>query len=134
MVLRQILISLLFIGILCLAGCDPEAADTTGPGSAAVEVHEGDATVEIYKYDGSLKCVGNGTDLSTMAEELTENGIQVFGAYRDTDGYYHAETCGMPSGTINVYEISLSKVETALALGFMQLDILREDAGPATEI
>ena len=124
----------LFIVMLYLTGCDPEAVENTDAESTIVEARKEETTVEVYKYDGSLKCMGGGTDVDSMAQELTANQVPVLAAYKDTDGYYHGEACGMGTGIINVYEINRSKLEIALKLGFMELDALRDKAGMVPEI
>jgi len=91
--------------------------------------------VEVYKYDGSLQC-GRGKEISLqdMARELTENGIEVKGNRKGSDGRMHIAMCGASNGRLNVYSIATESLPRARELGFELLvtrQMTREIGGSA---
>jgi hypothetical protein len=73
--------------------------------------------VKIFKPDGTLQCnQGQKISMDVMAKELT--GIQIFSSDNKHDGLMRIQLCGKPTGNNNVYEISSTDLEQALALGF----------------
>ncbi len=73
--------------------------------------------VKIFKPDGTLQCnQGQKISLDVMAKELSE--IQIFSSDNKHDGLMRIQLCGKPTGNNNVYEISSTDLERALALGF----------------
>jgi PBP1b-binding outer membrane lipoprotein LpoB len=73
--------------------------------------------VKIFKADGSLQCnQGVKINLDTMAKEL--EGIQIFSSENKHDGLMRIQLCGKPTGNNNVYEINVTDLDKALALGF----------------
>ena len=74
--------------------------------------------VNVYKPDDSRKCQEVGIDLAEMQQELTENGIHVYCAQKDDDGYGYSAVCGGFTGIINTFEIDSSNLDKATELGF----------------
>jgi len=107
-----------------LNGCNAAKTDTSTNGDDPDKTIQGESTVEVYKYEGSVQCYDGGIDLDTMELELTDNGITVLSSYRDGDGYYHIASCGAGTGKINIYEIHSDDLDAALSLGFNTIDNL----------
>jgi hypothetical protein len=84
------------------------------------------ATVRVFKYTGSVQCVGGGIDLPAMARQLTDAGLQVLSSACGTDGLMRAAVCGTSDGRIGIFELSANDAQAASKLGFMPLSELRE--------
>lgn len=117
---------LIYTAIIAIfwSGCETVKKSPASSGSDTGNAYRTTATVEVYKYDGSVQCYGGGTDLDTMASELTDNNIEVVSSYCDVDGYYHITLCGTNTGHINVYEIYADDLDAAIAIGFNSVDEL----------
>lgn len=87
-----------------LAGCG-------GGGSAT-------PTVEVFRPLGSLQCVGGGSSIDSLRQQLLDAGIEVSGAACGTDGRVYPDRCGAPDGRIGVFEVPVTQVEAATQLLF----------------
>lgn len=74
--------------------------------------------VRVYKYDGSKQCdeKETGLTLQEMASEL--GSIKIYSMSKQSDGQIRVQVCGALTGRANVYEITLSDLPKAEALGF----------------
>ena len=81
---------------------------------------------KVYKYDGSIQCGDEGTNLDLMSQELTGAGIEVFCAQKGHDGLVRPAVCGESTGNLNVYEIDAAKSADAESLGFNSVTELSE--------
>lgn len=80
-----------------------------------------EATVLVYKPDGSLQCgMGKGLSVEEMEKQLS--GIKVFSRDKRSDGLMHIQVCGSATGMINVYEIPASSLKDAESKGFKKLE------------
>lgn len=96
--------------VMALAMC----RTATGPAS----------TVKVYKHDGSLQCMGGGTPPEIMKLELTSAGIAVRSYGCGNTGAVYITLCGVPGGSINIFEIPVHQLAKAEALGFYSLSRL----------
>jgi hypothetical protein len=75
----------------------------------------------IGKSDNSLQCGYNvGVTMESMAEEL--DGIQILKTEKRHDGLMRIQSCGAPTGMMNVYYIYRKDVKKAVKLGYKVLD------------
>lgn len=81
--------------------------------------------VTIYKDAVKKQCFGDGIALETMSSTLSISGVTVFCAERHNDGMVYPQVCGNDEGTINVFSISKSDLETAKTLGFKEVSELK---------
>ena len=78
-----------------------------------------DRHVFIYQHDGSLQCTpGSGFTPTQMAQKL--KGIKIYSQEKKSDGFFHIQACGSPTGMNNVYEISEKDLEKAKQLKFKE--------------
>lgn len=79
-----------------------------------------DPTVQVYKLNGVSQCDNSptGIDVEEMQAELVDAGIDVICSQVGNDGKAHCESCGCPSGEINIYEIHSQNVEDAVNLDY----------------
>lgn len=77
--------------------------------------------IVIGKSDNSLQCGYNvGIPLDTMAKEL--EGIAILKSEKKHDGLMRIQSCGAPTGMMNVYSIYRKDVKKAVKLGYKVLD------------
>ena len=75
----------------------------------------------IAKSDSSLQCGYNvGVTMETMAEELS--GTAIIKSEKRHDGLMRIQSCGAPTGMMNVYHIYRKDVKKAVKLGYKVLD------------
>jgi hypothetical protein len=92
-----------------------EGAQTISESQMANEV------VVIGKSDDSLQCGYNvGITLDTMAREL--EGMSILKSSKKHDGLMRIQSCGAPTGMMNVYSIYRKDVKKAVKLGYKVLD------------
>lgn len=78
-----------------------------------------DRHVFVYQQDGSLQCTpGSGLTSAQMAQKL--KGIKIYSQEKKSDGFFHIQACGSPTGINNVYEISEKDLEKAKQLKFKE--------------
>ena len=77
--------------------------------------------IVIGKSDQSLQCGYNiGMSLNQMAQEL--EGIQILRTEKRHDGLMRVQSCGSPTGMMNVFFIYRKDVKKAVRLGYKVLD------------
>lgn len=97
-----------------------------------------DDIIVMMKPNGSLQCNSKqGKNRIEMQRELTEQGISVSAAY--CGHYPNVDTaCGLPTGQLNIYEITTeqSQIDKARSLGFEDLssDVLIDKTCPNEEV
>lgn len=75
----------------------------------------------VGKSDQSLQCGYNvGVSLQQMAQEL--EGIEILRTEKRHDGLMRIQSCGAPTGMMNVYSIYRKDVKKAVKLGYKVLD------------
>jgi len=75
----------------------------------------------ISKSDNSLQCGYNiGIAIDNMSKELA--GIQILKFEKRHDGLMRIQSCGSPTGMMNVYHIYRKDVKKAVKLGYKVLD------------
>ena len=75
----------------------------------------------VAKSDQSLQCGYNiGLTLERMAQEL--NSIQILKTEKRHDGLMRIQSCGTPTGMMNVYSIYRKDVKKAVRKGYKVLD------------
>ena len=82
--------------------------------------------IKVYKYDKSLQCEPGGISVTEMQKSLEEAGIKVKCAKKSEDGLMRIQSCGSPTGKINVYEIPEAKLSIAESLKFKSVTTLTE--------
>ena len=98
------------ISVVLIAGCSATNSTTANKLSAE--------RVTIYKDAMKKQCFADGISLDTMKSTLSISGVTVFCAERHNDGLVYPQVCGNDEGTLNVFEISKSDLDTAKTLGF----------------
>lgn len=77
--------------------------------------------ITIGKSDNSLQCGYNvGITLEVMAQEL--QGANILKSNKQHDGLMRIQSCGAPTGMMNVYQIYRKDAKKAIKLGFKVLD------------
>ncbi len=77
--------------------------------------------IVIGKSDQSLQCGYNiGMTITQMAQEL--EGIQILRTEKRHDGLMRLQSCGSPTGMMNVYFIYRKDVKKSVRLGYKVLD------------
>lgn len=77
--------------------------------------------IGIGKSDNSLQCGYNvGIALEVMAKEL--EGISILKSEKKHDGLMRIQSCGAPTGMMNVYNIYRKDAKKAVKLGYKVLD------------
>ena len=128
---KVLFVVLIFLTAACANGpCrqlrEPQLAAQQSPATAAVEAPAGTAlakagNVFVYKADGSLQCEKKlGITPQEMEKEL--KGIPVSSRTNRPDGMMHIQSCGSPSGRVNVYEIPATSLKEAEKRGFKKLE------------
>ncbi len=77
--------------------------------------------IGIGKSDNSLQCGYNvGITLEVMAQEL--EGMSILKSEKKHDGLMRIQSCGAPTGMMNVYNIYRKDAKKAVKLGYKVLD------------
>jgi hypothetical protein len=80
-----------------------------------------ESLVWVFRSDGATSCgVAPGQPLEVGTQELLQNGVKVLSSRKGNDGKMHAMACGMPTGSLNEYQISREDLPKALKLGFQE--------------
>lgn len=78
----------------------------------------------IGKSDNSLQCGYNvGVSIEQMSKELA--GITILKSEKKHDGLMRIQSCGAPTGMLNVYHIYRKDTKKAVKLGYKVLDSLK---------
>lgn len=109
--------------VVTVAAADWTAFTNQNPDAAGYGVWVfDDATVNVYRYDGSLQCgLGQEIPLEQMAEDLRAADIEVLESRKGTDGLAHISVCGASTGSINIYRIPREALAAAQAINFRML-------------
>lgn len=90
-------------------------------GQTLTEQEAAEEIVLVSKSDGSRQCGYKiGVKLEDMAEEL--KGIEIKRMEKKHDGLMRIQTCGAPTGMLNVFHIYRKNVRFALKQGFKVLN------------
>jgi hypothetical protein len=90
-------------------------------GKTLSEQEMANEVVLVSKSDGSLQCGYKiGVTIEAMSKEL--NNIQILKSEKRNDGLVRIQSCGAPTGMLNVYHIYRKDVKTALKLGYKVID------------
>lgn len=123
---RNLLVTL---GLGCMVGCASEQCKRDGTTFVKVEddvktISEQEMANEmiaIGKSDQSLQCGYNiGVSIDDMREELAS--ITILKTEKKHDGLVRIQSCGAPTGMMNVYYIYRKDVKKAVKLGYKVLD------------
>lgn len=77
--------------------------------------------IVIGKSDNSLQCGYNvGITLEVMSKEL--EGMKITKSEKKHDGLMRIQSCGAPTGMMNVYSIYRKDAKKAVKLGYKVLD------------
>lgn len=77
--------------------------------------------IGIGKSDNSLQCgYSVGITLEVMAKEL--EGVSILKSSKKHDGLMRIQSCGAPTGMMNVYNIYRKDAKKAVKLGYKVLD------------
>ena len=82
--------------------------------------------VVVFKDAMKKQCFGDGIALDKMEKTLNIAGIEVFCAERHKDGMVYPQVCGNDEGTVNVFSIAESDLESAKTLGFSPINNLTQ--------
>lgn len=75
-------------------------------------------SLKIGKLDGSQQCgMKAGITLADMAESELK-GVQILSSEKRHDGLMRIQSCGAPTGMLNVYEIRHQDLRKAQSAGF----------------
>ena len=81
-----------------------------------------EATVLVYKADGSLQCSKTKGVTPEDMEKRELSGIKVLSRDHRKDGLIHIQVCGTPTGMVNIFEISSSALKNVEARGFKKFE------------
>jgi hypothetical protein len=109
-----------FMTLLCGMAC---GVMLSACGAAAVD---SDATLKVYRSDGSRQCEGGAISLDDMSAQLEAAGIEVLCAQQGHDGLMHPAVCGASSGRLNIFTIRAAAAERARELGFAPVSGLHD--------
>ena len=119
-----IFVLLMFIGLSCTTGqCRRDGTPVVADDSAKTISEEQlkNEVIAVAKSDNSLQCGYNiGISLQDMAKEL--EGITILRTEKTHDGLMRIQSCGAPTGMMNVYNIRRKDVKKAVKLGFKVLE------------
>lgn len=76
----------------------------------------------VYRATGALQCQGGGQSLASIQALLAAAGVAVHSASCGSDGLAHPALCGVPDGSIAIFEISRPQLPLALQAGFASGD------------
>lgn len=77
--------------------------------------------IVVAKSDNSLQCGYNvGITLEVMSREL--EGIKITKSEKKHDGLMRIQSCGAPTGMMNIYHIYRKDAKKAVKIGFKVLD------------
>ncbi|WP_143870281.1 DUF6174 domain-containing protein [Catenovulum sediminis] len=101
-----------------LVGCDDDIE---------FEIPEAEKHIRVYQDDQMLACdPASAIALSTSAQLLAENSIEIHCSQKGYDGFSYPESCGSDTGSINVFTIHKGDLNEAETLGFAPLSDLPE--------
>lgn len=84
-------------------------------------VTDSSSLIWVTRKDGATSCgTVQGQSLEEGAAELQKQGVKVLNSRKGNDGKMHALSCGMPTGSLNAYQISRDDLPKALTLGFQE--------------
>lgn len=120
--------SLSFLVFMTVAGCasghclrDGSPVLTNEEAKTISEQELESEIIMVGKSDLSLQCGYNvGVTLERMAKEL--EGIHLLKMEKRHDGLMRIQSCGAPTGMMNVYSIFRRDVKKAVKLGYKVLD------------
>jgi hypothetical protein len=126
--LETLKLSLFWLACLTLGACatgqckrDGTLVQADEETTTITEQQLANEIILIGKSDQSLQCGYNiGVSISRMAQEL-EN-IQILRSEKRHDGLMRIQTCGAPTGMMNVYAIYRKDVKKAVKMGYKVLD------------
>ena len=96
-------------------------SDATDAATASGSNQENSSTIWVSRKDGATSCgIKKGQTLEEGADELKQNGVRVLSSRKGSDGKMHAQSCGMPMGTTNAYQIFRDDLVKAVSLGFQE--------------
>ncbi len=111
-----------FVG--CASGQCRRDGTPLPPESEVKTISEQELENEIIivgKSDNSLQCGYNvGVTIETMAQEL--EGMTILKTEKRHDGLMRIQSCGAPTGMMNVYHIYRKDTKKAVKLGYKVLD------------
>lgn len=121
-------IAFLSCGLLLFASCttgqckrDGTPVLTNEESKTISEQEMANEIILVGKSDQSLQCGYNvGVSLRQMAQEL--EGVQIIKTEKRHDGLMRIQSCGAPTGMMNVYSIYRKDVKKAVKLGYKVLD------------
>lgn len=91
-------------------------SDSSGSASSSSDA------VWVYRKDGGTACgLNKGQTLEQGAADLTKSGAHVLDSHKANDGKMHAMACGLPTGSMNAYQISRSDLPKAVSIGFIEV-------------
>ena len=120
-IVRSVIV--LFVAVGCTSGqCrrDGVPVKTKEQVQTLSEQELADEVVLIAKTDGSLQCGYKiGIKLDHMASELAN--IEILKTEKKHDGLMRIQSCGAPTGMMNVFHIHRKNVRKAVKLGYKVL-------------
>jgi len=123
--LRSVFWVLLLMG--CASGQCRRDGTPVAPESEGKTISEQELENEVIliaKSDNSLQCGYNvGVTMEAMSQELA--GIQILKTEKRHDGLMRIQSCGAPTGMMNVYYIYRKDVKKAVKLGYKVLDTVQ---------
>lgn len=101
-----------------------EAASSSSARKAKPSVgKEGkEATVFVFKPDGSKQCEENTGVAPEAMEKKDLGGIKVLSRDKRNDGMMHVQVCGRATGQVNVYEIPAGMLKEVETRGFKKFE------------
>ncbi len=80
--------------------------------------------MKVYKQDGATQCSTSGLPVNVMSRILTNAGIDVVCSQKSIDLFYRQNICGEATGSINIFKIYKSNLNSAIKLGFLSTKLI----------
>lgn len=118
-----VVISLITMGACSTGQCRRDGTPVVADDSVKTISEEklANEIISIGKSDNSLQCgYSVGITLEAMAKEL--EGMSILKSSKKHDGLMRIQSCGAPTGMMNVYNIYRKDAKKAVKLGYKVLD------------
>ncbi len=114
----------LILTLMLLISCQDNNSSTPQDNSQISPSSLNSETTNIYKPDGATQCKSTGTSLNVMSQVLINAGIDVLCYQKSNDVNFRGSSCGLATGSINVFKINKNNLNSVLTLGFLPIQLI----------
>jgi len=109
-----------FMALLFLVSCESNSTSEAKTSNIESELNsiQQNEFVQVYKSDGTKQCQSTAISLKSMSQVLVSSGIDILCSHKDDDSLIHPNSCGSPSGSINVFKINTVNLADVISMGF----------------